>query len=161
MKQLYEITRQLAGKYKRTDRPIKDKNGSVLTSDEDQLKRWRERFEELLNRPPPRNPPDIAPAAEGLQINCENSSKADIEKAIHHTKRGKASGSYKIPAEAIKADIEISTEILHDLIGKIWEQEEIATEWKEGYLVKLPKKGLYARMSELQRNNAPVSTRTR
>ena len=56
-------------------------------------------------------------------------------------KRGKASGPDKIPAEAIKADIETSTEILHDLFGKIWEQEEIPTEWKEGYLVKLPKKG--------------------
>ncbi|KAK2183036.1 hypothetical protein NP493_326g00029 [Ridgeia piscesae] len=53
MKQLYEITRKLAGKYKRTDRPIKDKNGNILTSHEDQLKRWREHFEELLNRPPP------------------------------------------------------------------------------------------------------------
>ena len=30
---------------------------------------------------------------------------------------------------------------LGDLLGKIWEQEEIPTEWKEGYLVKLPKKG--------------------
>ena len=38
MKQLYDITRKLAGKYKRTDRPIKDKNGNVLTSDEDILK---------------------------------------------------------------------------------------------------------------------------
>ena len=56
-------------------------------------------------------------------------------------KRGKASGPDKIPAEAIKADIETSTEILHDLLGKIWEQEEIPTEWKEGYLVKLPKNG--------------------
>ncbi|KAK2167820.1 hypothetical protein NP493_1256g00007 [Ridgeia piscesae] len=141
MKQLYEITRKLAGKYKRTDRPIKDKNGNVLTSDEDQLKRWREHFEELLNRPPPQNPPDIPPAEEVLQINCERPSKAEIEKAIHHMKRGKASGPDKIPAEAIKADIETSTEILHDLLWKIWEQEEIPTEWKEGYLVKLPKKG--------------------
>ena len=141
MKQLYEITRKLAGKYKRTDRPIKDKNGNVLTSDEDQLKRWREHFEELLNRPPPQNPPDITPAEEVLQINCERPSKADIEKAIHHMKRGKASGPDKIPPEAIKADIETSTEILHDLLGKIWEQEEIPTEWEEGYLVKLPKKG--------------------
>ena len=56
-------------------------------------------------------------------------------------KRGKASCPEKIPAEAIKADIETSTEILHDLLGKIWEQEEIPTEWKEGYPVKLPKKG--------------------
>ena len=141
MKQLYEITRKLAGKYKTTDRPIKDKNGNVLTSDEDQLKRWREHFEELLNRPPPQNPPDITPAEEVLQINCERPSKAEIEKAIHHMKRGKASGPDKIPAEAIKADIETSTEILHDLLGKIWEQEEIPTEWKEGYLVKFPKKG--------------------
>ncbi|KAK2159897.1 hypothetical protein NP493_1681g00012 [Ridgeia piscesae] len=79
MKQLYEITRKLAGKYKRTDRPIKDKNGNVLTSDEDQLKRWREHFEELLNRPPPQNPPDITPAEEVLQINCE---RPNYEKAF-------------------------------------------------------------------------------
>ena len=43
-------------------------------------------------------------------------------------KRGKASGPDKIPAEAIKADIETSTEILQDLFGKIWEQEEIPTD---------------------------------
>ena len=141
MKQLYDVTRKLAGKYKHTDRPIKDKNGNVLTSDEDQMKRWREHFEELLNRPPPQNPPDIAPAEEVLQINCERPSKAEIEKAIHHMKRGKASGPDKIPAEAIKADIETSTEILHDLFGKIWEQEEIPTEWKEA-----PKEKRYARM---------------
>ena len=78
-----------------TDTPIKDKNGSVLTSDEDLLKNWRERFEELLNRPPPQNPPDIAPAEEVLQKNCERSSKAEIEKAIYHTKRGKVNISTK------------------------------------------------------------------
>ena len=141
IKQLYDVTRQLAGKYKYTDRPIKDKNGNVLTSDEDQLKRWRDNFEELLNRPPPRNPPDIAPAEEVLQINCERPSKAGIDKAIHHMKRGIASDPDNIPTEAIKAGIETSTEILHDLIGKIWEQKEIPTEWKEWYFVKLPKKG--------------------
>jgi len=56
------------------------------------LKRWREHFEELLNQAPPQNPPDIAPAEEVLQINSDRSSKTDIEKAIHHMKRGKASG---------------------------------------------------------------------
>ena len=77
MKQLYDITRKLAGKYKHTDRPIKDKNGNVLTSDEE-LKRWREHFEELLHRRPPQNPPDIAPAEEVPQINCDRPSKAEI-----------------------------------------------------------------------------------
>ncbi|KAK2169275.1 hypothetical protein NP493_1197g00070 [Ridgeia piscesae] len=105
------------------------------------MKRWREHFEELLNCPPPQNPPDIALAEEVLQINWERPSKAEIEKATRHMKRGKASSPDKIPADAIKADIETSIEILHDLFEKIWEQEEIPTEWKEGYLVKLPEKG--------------------
>ncbi|KAK2182861.1 hypothetical protein NP493_333g02107 [Ridgeia piscesae] len=132
MKQLYDITRKLAGKYKHTDRPIKDKNGNVLTSDEDQLKRWKEHFEKLLTGHHLRT----------LHTShCERPSKAEIENAIYHIKRGNASGPDKIPAEAIKAGIETSTEILHDLFWKIWEQEEIPTEWKEGYLVKLPKKG--------------------
>ena len=56
-------------------------------------------------------------------------------------KRGEASGPDKIPAEAIKADIDTSSEIVYDLIGKMWEQEEIPTEWKEWYPVKLPQKG--------------------
>ena len=30
LKQLYDITRKLAGKYKHTDRPIKDKNGKIM-----------------------------------------------------------------------------------------------------------------------------------
>ena len=77
-----------------------------------------EHFKELLNRPPPQNTSDIAPAEKVLQINCERPSKADIGKAIHHTKRGKAFGPDKTPAESIKANIETSTEILNDLIGK-------------------------------------------
>ena len=37
MKQLYYIIRKFEGKYRHTDRPIKDKNGNVLTSDEYQM----------------------------------------------------------------------------------------------------------------------------
>ena len=131
MKQLYDTTRKLAGKYKPADRPIKDKKGDVLTSDGDQLKRWREHFEELLNLPAPENPSDIPPAEEVLQVNCESPSKAEIEKVIHHLKTGKASGPDEIPAEAVKADVETSTEMLHDIIGKIWDKEEIPTGLKD------------------------------
>ena len=74
-------------------------------------------------------------------------------------KRGKASGPDNIPAEAIKADIETSSEILRDLFGKIWEQEEIPTEWKEGYLVKLPKEGDLQECKNYRGDNAPISTR--
>jgi len=32
-------------------------------------------------------------------------------------------------------------ELLYPLFNKIWEEEWVPTEWKESYLIKLPKKG--------------------
>ena len=141
MKQLYDTTRKLAGKFKQAERPIKDKNGVILTSEEDQMGRWRDHFEELLNRPAPSNPPDIPLASEVLEVNCERPDREEIRKAISLLKTGKAPGPDEIPAEAIKADMETSIEMLYDLIGKIWDTDAIPIGWKEGYLVKIPKKG--------------------
>ena len=141
MKQLYDTTRKLAGKFKQAERPIKDKNGVILTSEEDQMGRWRDHFEELLNRPAPSNPPDIPLPSEVLEVNCERPDREEIRKAISLLKTGKAPGPDEIPAEAIKADMETSIEMLYDLIGKIWDTDEIPIGWKEGYLVKIPKKG--------------------
>ena len=55
-------------------------------------------------------------------------------------KSGKAAGPDGIPPEALKADVQTSTEMIHPLLMKIWETEQIPEEWKKGYLVKLPKK---------------------
>ena len=94
-----------------------------------------------LNRPAPSNPPDIPLASEVLEVNCERPDREEIRKAISILKAGKAPGPDEIPAEAIKADMETSIEILYDLIGKICDTDEIPIGWKEGYLVKIPKKG--------------------
>lgn len=54
-------------------------------------------------------------------------------------KRGKAVGP---AAEASKADTETTAEMLHPLFKKIWEEEQVPKrEWKEGYLIKIPKEG--------------------
>ena len=140
LKDLYLTTRKLAGKFQQTDKPVKDKNGNPLTSTEEQLKRWAEHFRELLNRPAPETPPEIPPAETELPINCDKPSKAEIRKAIVTLKNGKAAGPDNIPAEAIKADTETAV-ILHSLFSKIWEKEEVPAQWKEGLVIKLPKKG--------------------
>ncbi|KAH3825197.1 hypothetical protein DPMN_127070 [Dreissena polymorpha] len=49
------------------------------------------------------------------------------------------------------ADVKTSVDLLHPLFSKIWEEEEIPTEWKEGYLIKLPKKGVPAPTTEESR----------
>ena len=56
-------------------------------------------------------------------------------------KNGKAAGPDGIPAEALKADVETTADMLLPLFVKIWEQEETPTDWKDGHINKLPKKG--------------------
>ena len=141
MKQLYDTTRKLAGKFKKSERPIRDKNGIVLMGADKQLNRWAEHFEELLNRQVPQNQPDIQPAETDLPIDCNKPTREEIKKAIAHMKNGKVAGPDGIPAEALKADVNTSVEMLYSLFEEIWEKEEIPAEWKEGYLIKIPKKG--------------------
>lgn len=49
MKDLFEITRKIAGKTSRSSLPVKIKYGRLLTNIEEQLSRWREHFNEVLN----------------------------------------------------------------------------------------------------------------
>ena len=141
MRDLYLVTKKLTGKFHQTDKPVMDKNGNPLTTTQEQLKRWAEHFRELLNRSAPDSPPDIPPTKTELPIICDKPSKAEIKKAIMTLRSGKAAGPDEIPAEAIKADIETAVNMLYSLFSKIWEKEEVPTEWKEGIIIKLPKKG--------------------
>ena len=141
MKELYDTTRKLSGKYCHPERPVKDKEGNAIIGNEQQLDRWAEHFEELLNRPAPPNPPVIHPAEEDLPINCDRPAREEIKKAIQQLKNNKASGPDHIPAEALKAVVDTSVELLYPLFGKIWEEEEVPADWREGYLIKIPKKG--------------------
>ena len=56
-------------------------------------------------------------------------------------KTWKASGPDNMPQEALKADLNTATEILHSLFKKIWEKEKLPDDRKEGLIIKLPKKG--------------------
>ena len=141
MKELYSITRALVGSKNIPDRPVRAKSGELLTHQEKQRKRWADHFRKLMNRPTPSEIPDITPADTLLEVDESRPSKEEIKKAIRHLKNGKAAGPDGISLEAIKTDLETSAEMLYNLFGKIWESNEIPDDWKEGYLIKLPKKG--------------------
>ena len=63
-------------------------------------------------------------------------------------KNGKAAGAKSIPAKALKADIDTTVEMLYSLFARIWEDEELPADWKEGHLIKLPKKGDLSKCSK-------------
>ena len=69
MKDLYDTTKNLVGNFRQTSKQIKNKNGKVRITTEEQLARWAEHFKELQNRPPPDVIPEINRADEELKIN--------------------------------------------------------------------------------------------
>ncbi|GFS02190.1 hypothetical protein ElyMa_004601100 [Elysia marginata] len=106
--------------------------------EQEQLARWKEHFEQLLNRLSPENPPDILPARNDLPIHPEPPSKEETAKTINALKSNKAAGPDLIPPEAPKADIPTTVDILYGVFENICEQEKVPCEWKEGHLIKLP-----------------------
>ena len=78
MKIVYQVTKAIAGKYGKPSIPVKDKQGHPIFDPNGQGERWKEHFEELLNRPPPENPSDILPARRDLDIDVEAPTKDEI-----------------------------------------------------------------------------------
>jgi hypothetical protein len=76
---------------------------------------------ETLNRPSPPVQPNIPPPSELLDVNIGPSSKFEIMKVIKSLKSGKAAGPDGIPSKALKADNQNSTDMLHQLLHKMWE----------------------------------------
>ena len=105
---------KLAGNFRQTSQQIKDKNGKVLTTNEEQLAKWAEHFKEL-NRPPPDVTPEINRADEELKINLNLPSKSEIKQAIKKLKTAKASGPDNIPPEALKANPDLTANILRKI----------------------------------------------
>ena len=59
LKRLYQTARLLSGRKPNLSRPIRNKDGIILAKLDEQLARWKEHFEEVLNRPLPINPPNL------------------------------------------------------------------------------------------------------
>ena len=97
---------------------------------------------EVLNRP---DPETVAEVVDVSDINDEIEqglvTKLEIKNAIKDVKNGKAAGIENITLEMMKADIDTTVDVLHDLLSLIWEEERIPEDWCKGLIVKLPKKG--------------------
>lgn len=123
---------------------MRTSDGSILSNTSDQLDRWTEYYNSLLNC----TLVDIPPVIEGgddMDINLGPISRAEVVEVIKKTKNGKATDPDNIPSEAMKADPRVTTDImikpLEDPPGK----EHVPAEWKTGYILSsFPNKGISA-----------------
>ncbi|VDP40134.1 unnamed protein product [Schistosoma curassoni] len=93
-------------------------------------------------RPAPLNPLDIEAAPTDFPIDVNPTTTEEIRMAIRQIKNWKATQPGNIQAEARKSDIKVTASMLHVLFKKIWEEEQVPTNWKEEYFTKIPKKDL-------------------
>ncbi|GFS09274.1 hypothetical protein ElyMa_006616700 [Elysia marginata] len=119
MRLVQQITKTLSGKQRKPATSVKDQPGYSIFTQEGQLASWKEHFEQLLNRPPPENSPDILPARNDLPIIPEPPFKEEISKAIKALKLNKTAGPDLIPPEALKADNPTTVDIFYGLFVNI------------------------------------------
>ena len=91
MKRVYDTTRLLSGRKTVQSKPVKDKNGAVLTRIEDHINRWKEHIQKVLNRPAPEKPPNLTERPL-LDIPTGQITMAEIKRSLKSLKNGKASG---------------------------------------------------------------------
>ena len=105
------------------------------------LNRWKEHFNEILNRPEPEDPAVIDTSdIEPVDVDTTPIRKGEIKTALDEMKINKSPGPDGITADILKADPDTTCNKLVDLFKLIWAAEEVPMEWKQGIIVKLPKK---------------------
>ena len=142
-KTLFHIMRQLCNHPPTKSTPIKDTNGKLLASDEEEKQMWAEHFKEILNRPQPTITPVIG-EEENMSIltaACENFTIEELKQAIRKLKNNKATGEDEISGEMLKSADEKVLQHLLLLFNDVWQNESPLQEWKNGAIFKLPKKG--------------------
>ena len=129
MREVYNITRMLAGNRRVVEQPVKNKEGHLLTYTKAQLERWKEHFQELLNRPVPSEWPDIPAMEAPLDINTSRPmQQSRNEKSNKAPQEWKSSRSSWCPPESVKSDLQPSVEMLYNLFRKIWETDSVPSE---------------------------------
>ena len=142
MKGVYDSTKKLCNSRPRKMEVIKDKGGKLLTTERDTMQRWKEHFTEVLNRPEPEILADVViDGVVELDVNTGYITKEEIKWSLKNLKNNKATGTDNIAAEVLKVDMDTTAGELEKLFKVVWDSEEVPDEWKQGLIVKLPKKG--------------------
>ena len=93
MKGVYEATRKLCNKRPKRVDMVKDREGKLLSKEDEVRKRWQEHFMVVLKRP---DPETVAEVVDDSDINKEIEegpvTKLEIKNAIKDMKNGKVAG---------------------------------------------------------------------
>ena len=115
---------------------IKDQIGELLPDQVKIKERWREYFSNLLNVENAREQLGEVPAVE---VPVQEISREEVKKAIESMKKGKAAGCSGLPIDLIKHLGESGVDMTHEILKRVWEEEQMPEEWKKSEIVPIYK----------------------
>lgn len=127
------------GRTKKID-TIRNKDGLILTEGQQIMSRWKEYFEELLNRGAAAEIEQDGKSQTAIGHN-NKITIAELTESIKRLKTGKAPGHDKITAEMVKAMGEEGGRLLLKIFNKAWNEDRIPRDWEKGVIVPIYKKG--------------------
>ncbi|XP_075162791.1 uncharacterized protein LOC142235424 [Haematobia irritans] len=144
MRELHKIIGQISNQYRNHNQLIKDEQGRLLTTTEEQTRRWKQHFESISNDNGVYEDNGYSEHNESeaniSSINVDMPDINEIANAILKLKSNKSPGEDGIPPELLKTNPQVSAEILTPHIKKAWLTEQLPEEWTKGTVIKLPMK---------------------
>ena len=128
LQNFHSALKQVYGPSDRSLAPVRSRDGSTLfTEKDDILKRWREHYSVLLNtnNPSNRHILDRIPQKARVTQMDVTPTLQEVENAVRNLKNHKSPGVDGIPSEVWKHGGSSLTGQLHQLICRIWAEEEV------------------------------------
>ncbi|XP_065357252.1 uncharacterized protein LOC135951515 [Calliphora vicina] len=140
---LYKITKKLSNRKSSSSKPLKNRNGELITSKSAQLDIWVQHYSGLLSVDNSSTEPlcFCNSHTERDDIITTAPVTAEIANAILSLKQHKAPGSDNINPELLKADPNTRALLIHKIVQNLWDRNEICEDLKEGMIINIPKKG--------------------
>lgn len=134
MRQLYHIAGCLTNQQSSSNQPIRNLHGALLTSNDDQTRRWKKHFEAVSS--------SALSSESNVEVGIKTTSSktttfypilAEIKGAIKKLKWAKMaySQNYCSPTRKFQRKFCIAT---------VWDNEKLPPSWTKGVKVKLPKR---------------------
>ena len=102
LKTICRINKMLNNGFKNNDVPVKDKDGNVISKEAENLARWKGHFENILNRPEPKQVAEIPPALDFcIDPPAMEEAKAAVKLAMKSRKACREDG---VTAEMLNAE---------------------------------------------------------
>ena len=134
----WKTVRHLRRGKRGTIQAVYSKDGTLLTSTEEVIGRWKEHFEELLN---PTNTPSIVEAELEADGGPSSITLVEVTEVVKQLHSGKAPGIDEIRPEMLKALGVEGLSWMTRLFNTAWKSVSVPKEWQTRVVVPLFKKG--------------------